>query len=105
MNGAKEPNILFGKRLGYSQRRCLVLIVFQWYNCTVHGEFLVVPVPDNIIYDGYNDNVSYTALLLPLFSDFWGGNWRCFDNIQVSELRAWLLGMIQYPVTLNCLFS
>lgn len=58
-----------------------------------------------IIYDGYNDNVSYTALLLPLFSDFWGGNWRCFDNIQVSELRAWLLGMIQYPVTLNCLFS
>lgn len=46
--------------------------VFQWYNCTVHGEFLVVPVTDNIIYDGYNNDVSYTALLLPLFSDFWG---------------------------------
>lgn len=48
--------------------------VFQWYSCTVHGEVLVVPVPDNIIYNGYNDKVTYTELLLPLFSYFWRAN-------------------------------
>lgn len=48
--------------------------VYQWYSCTVHGEVLVVPVPDNIIYNGYNDKVTYTELLLPLFSYFWRAN-------------------------------
>lgn len=29
MNRAKEPNIRFVERLGYSQRRCLVLLYFS----------------------------------------------------------------------------
>lgn len=43
---------------------------FQWYNCTVHGEVLVVPVPGNIIYNGHIDKDSYTPLFLPLLSAF-----------------------------------